>query len=195
MKKFLSILVVLAAVSGVVCANPIDEPKANTGFAIMKSVTGFKVFYKGNKAGTVNVKITNAKGEDVYKESIKNVESFVRPYNMNSIAEGDYQIEISTPEGKQIEKLSFTRAKIEKYMKLVQVKDAENKYMLMVSNKSATEKLRVDIFDANYKLVYHGDENISGDFAKVYDLASLGKNFVIEVTDSSGSTRSISHLN
>ena len=65
----------------------------------------------------------------------------------------------------------------------------------MVSNKNGDEHLKVNIYDKNYKLVYHGDEAIDGDFAKVYDLASLDEKFVIEVTDSKGSTQSIAHLN
>jgi hypothetical protein len=197
MKKFLSILVVLAAVSGAVNANvkTVDDPKVVTGFAVMKSENGFKVFYKGSKSGTVKVKITNAKGEDIYQESIKNVESFMRPYNLSSITEGDYQVEITSPEGKSIEKISYSKTKVEKLMNLVQVKNSSTKYVLMVSNKNGDEHLKVNIYDRNYKLVYHGDEEIDGDFAKVYDLASLDEKFVIEVTDSKGSTQSIAHLN
>ena len=66
MKKFLSILVVLAAVSGAVNANAIDNPKSETGLALMKSESGFKVFYKGSKVGKVRVTITNDKGESVF---------------------------------------------------------------------------------------------------------------------------------
>lgn len=195
MKKFLSILVVLAAVSGAVNANVIDNPKSNTGLALMKSESGFKVFYKGSKAGTVRVTITNDKGESIFRETLKNVESFMRPYNLSSITEGDYKIEISSPDGKQIEKFSYTKNKIEKLMNLLHVKDSDGKVVLTVANKNGNDRLRVNIFDQNYNLVYTASENISGDFAKVYDLKSLGENFTFEVSDRSGSKQTLSLTN
>lgn len=193
MKKFLSILVVLAAVSGAVNANVIDNPKANTGLALMKSESGFKVFYKGSKAGTVRVTITNDKGQSIFSETLKNVESFMRPYNLSSITEGDYKIEISSPDGKQIEKFSYTKNKVEKLMNLLHVKDAEGKFVLTVANKNGNDRLRVNIFDQNYNLVYTGSEEISGDFAKLYDLKSLGDNFTFEVTASNGTKQTLTY--
>jgi hypothetical protein len=192
MKKFLSILVVLAAVSGAVNANVIDNPKANTGLALMKSEKGFRVFYKGSKAGNVKVTISNARGESIFQETLKNVESFIRPYNLSSITEGDYMIEISSPEGKQIEKFSYTKNKVEKLMNLLHVKDSDGKYMLMVANKNGNDHLKVNIYDQKYNLVYSGNEEITGDFAKVYDLKSLGKNFLFEVKDGNGETQTLS---
>ncbi|HEY0740503.1 MAG TPA: hypothetical protein VGD40_03540 [Chryseosolibacter sp.] len=192
MKKFLSILVVLAVVSGGVMANGIDNPKANTGLALMKSEKGFKVFYKGSKAGTVRVTITNSKGEHIHQETLKNVESFMRPYNLSSITEGEYTIEINSPDGKQIEKFSYSKNKVEKLMNLLHVKDADGKYVLTVSNKNGSDRLTVNIYDQNYNLVYTGTEEISGDFAKIYDLRSLGKNFTFEVKDGAGSTQTLS---
>lgn len=193
MKKFLSILVVLAAVSGAVNANVIDNPKANTGLALMKSESGFKVFYKGSKAGTVRVTISNDKGQSIFSETLKNVESFMRPYNLSSITEGDYKIEISSPDGKQIEKFSYTKNKVEKLMNLLHVKDAEGKFVLTVANKNGNDRLRVNIFDQNYNLVYTGSEEISGDFAKLYDLKSLGDNFTFEVTASNGTKQTLTY--
>ena len=193
MKKFLSILVVLAAVSGAVNANVIDNPKANTGLALMKSESGFKVFYKGSKAGTVRVTISNDKGQNIFSETLKNVESFMRPYNLSSIKEGDYMIEITSPDGKQIEKFSYAKNKVEKLMNLLHVKDSEGKFVLTVANKNGNDRLRVNIFDQNYNLVYTGSEEITGDFAKLYDLKSLGDNFTFEVTASNGVKQSLSY--
>lgn len=195
MKKFLSILVVLAVVSSGVMANGIDNPKANTGLALMKSEKGFKVFYKGSKPGTVRVTIMNSKGENIFQETLKNVESFMRPYNLTSITEGDYSIEINSPDGKQIEKFSYSKKKVEKLMNLLHVKDGDGKFVLTVSNKTGEDELKVNIYDQNYNLVYTGTEQISGDFAKIYDLSSLGKNFTFEVKDSSGSTQTLSSTN
>ncbi len=194
MKKFLSILVVLAAVSGAVNANVIDNPNAKTGLALMKSEKGFKVFYKGTKSGNVRVTITNANGENIYQETLKNVESFMRPYNLSAMTEGDYSIEISSPEGRTIEKFSYSKHKVEKLMNLVHVKDGDGKYVLRVANKNGSDQLKVNIYDSKYNLIYTGVENITGDFAKVYDLKSLGKNFIFEVRDSAGETKTLSYV-
>jgi hypothetical protein len=193
MKKFLSILVVLAAVSGAVRANVIDNPKSNTGLALMKSEKGFKVFYKGSKAGTVRVTITDANGKGVFEETLKNVENFMRPYNLSSMKEGEYNIVINSPEGRQVEKFSYTKTKVEKLMNLLHVKDAENKYVLTVANKNGDATLKINIYDQAFRLVYTGTENIFGDFAKVYDLGSLGKNFTFEVSDGSGEAKTLSY--
>jgi hypothetical protein len=193
MKKFLSILVVLAMVSGVVNAYNVDEPKATTGLAVMKSANGVKVFYKGSKAGTIKVTISNSMGQNIYQETMRNVESFMRPYNLTSISEGEYNIEIVSSEGKQVEKFLYGKNKVEKLMNLVRVKDTQ-KYVLTVANKNANDKLKISIYDEQYRLLYQGNEEISGDFAKIYNLGNM-KNFTFEVTDGSGTTKALSYSN
>jgi hypothetical protein len=88
MKKFLTILVVLAAVSVAVNAKNVDKPKSPVGMAVVKTGSIFKLYYKGAKSGDVKVTIYNDNNEKVYTETIRKIDSFMRPYNFSSLKEG-----------------------------------------------------------------------------------------------------------
>jgi hypothetical protein len=192
MKKFLTILVVLTAVCGAVNANEIDNPKASVGMAVMKTGSIVKLFYKGSVAGDVKVAIYNAKGDRVFRETIRNIENFVRPYNFSSLEEGEYVIELDGADGKQLQKVSYFKGRIERLMNLVHLAGPENKYVLTVSNKG-NEKLQVRIYDAESTLLYSETESFQGDFAKIYNLNKVGEKFRFEVTDSNGLTKSLTY--
>ena len=107
MKKFLSILTLAVAVSGTAMATE-DKPKNSpVGMAVVKSETGFKLFYKGNKVCDVTVKIYDQKGVEVFSETLKNLDNFMRPYNLNTLTEGEYTVELSNSEGKSTEKVTY----------------------------------------------------------------------------------------
>jgi hypothetical protein len=178
MKKFLSILV-LFAVAGNVMAN-VDVPKPSTGMAVMKSESGFKLFYKGNKVQDVTVKIYNEKGAAVFSEKIKNHDSFIRPYNLNTIGEGQYTVELSTADGKQKEMINYTHQKAEKLVNLIRIKNSD-RYMLTLGNHGEGA-LGVKIFDSSDHLVYTGNETLNGDFAKIFDLKKVGEDFRFELS-------------
>lgn len=192
MKKFLSILTLAVAVSGTALAID-DKPKNSpVGMAVVKSETGFKLFYKGNKPSDVTVKIYDKNGDQVFSETLKNQDSFMRPYNMNTLTEGEYTVELSSSEGKAKEKITHsTKEETGRMMDLVRVKDSD-KYLLRVANKG-NELLDVKVYDAFDKLVYENDEKISGDFAKLYDLGRIGTNFRFQVTDRSGAVRQLTY--
>jgi hypothetical protein len=192
MKKFLTILVVLTAVCGAVNANEIDNPKASVGMAVMKTGSIVKLFYKGSVAGNVKVAIYNAKGEKVFTEILRNIENFVRPYNLSSLEQGEYTIELEGVDGKQIQKVSYFKGKIEKLMHLVHLQGTDNKYVLSVANKGS-EKLQVKIYDGANNLLYNETESFQGDFAKIYNLDKVGEKFLFEVTDQNGVTKSLSY--
>lgn len=190
MKKFLTILTLAVAVSGTALATE-EKPKSSPmGLAVVKSETGFKVFYKGNKVSDVTVKIYNEEGEQVFSETLKNLDNFMRPYNLNTLSEGEYTVELSNSEGKSKEKITFsTKSSGGRMMDVARLKNS-GKYLLRVSNKGE-EKLDVKVFDGFGDLVYESSENIKGDFAKVYDLTRIGSDFRFEVTDRSGITRQL----
>jgi hypothetical protein len=191
MKKFLTLIVVLTVMCSAVKANEIDKPKSPVGTSVIKSGSVFKLFYKGAKSGDVTVTILDANGSAVYKETLRNVDNFMRPYNFSSLKEGDYTIELNHEDGKQLQKISYHNivSNKKKLMNLIRI-NGTDKYVLMVSNKG-NEVLKINVFDAKNGLVYSGVESINGDFAKVYDLDDVGKGFVFEVTDKDGNTQSL----
>jgi hypothetical protein len=191
MKKFLSILTLAVAVSGTAMATE-DKPKSSpVGMALVKSETGFKLFYKGNKRGDVTVKIFDQKGVQVFSETLKDLNNFMRPYNLNTLTEGEYTVELSNTEGKSHEKITYTKEKTGRLMNLVRVKNSD-RYLLRVPNKGS-EVLNIKVYDAFDKLVYESAENISGDFAKLYNLGRIGTNFHFEITDGAGLTQQLQY--
>lgn len=193
MKNFLSLLVVLTVLVGVVNAN-VDKPKSPVGMAVVKSGSGFKLFYHGLKRGDIKVTIYDAKGHAVHKETLHKVESFVRPYNLSSLNDGEYTVELTDADGTQLQKLTYQAqaATTRNLMRLVRVKGFDNKYMLMVPNKG-NETLDIKIYDDSNSLIYNVTEHIQGDFAGLYKLNRIGKNFIFEITTKSGATTTLTN--
>jgi hypothetical protein len=185
MKKMSLILVMLIAVSSVASANVADGPKPSSGMAVMKTGSTFKVFYKGIKASNVRIAIINSKGKALFTETIRNVDNFMRPYNFSSLAEGRYTIELWDDDGKQIEQVVYQKGIVEKLACLVKLKDANNKYVLSYCNKGVND-ITVKIYDSAQNLIYTGEEQITGDFARIYSVNQQAGKLTFEVTDKNG---------
>ena len=192
MKKNSLILVVLIAISGVVKANEIDNPKSSTGMSVMKQGSTFKVFYKGERPGTVKLKIYNAAHKAVFTETLKNVENFVRPYNFSSLPEGDYTIELINEDIQKIERINYSKGRVEKLANLVRLAGTDGKYMLRVANKS-TDEIKVDIYNDSNQLIYSQKESITGDFARIYDLHKVQGHVFFVITDKNGITKTLTY--
>ena len=192
MKKFLTILVALTVVYSSVNANEIDKPKTEVGMAVVQSGSLIKLFYKGAKASDVKVTILNEKGEAVYKETIRRIESFVRPYNFSSLKEGNYTIQLDGEEGKQLQNINYQKTEAKNLMNLTRLAGSDSKYILSVPNKKE-EVLNIKIFNAENTLIYSETEKIESDFAKVYNLGNVGAGFTFEVTGKDGETAYLSY--
>jgi len=189
MKNLVFTLLLAASGVAVQAGNP-DEPKSTTGVAVMKAGSTFKLFYKSEKQSNVKIWIRSAEGQVVFTESFRKTESFMRPYNFSNLPEGRYTIEVLDQDGKKVEEVLYQRGEIKKLATLIKLTEANSKYLLAVSNKGANE-LTVKIYDAKSNLVYEGNENINGDFAKVYNLEKVGESFTFEVSDKSGLSTTI----
>jgi hypothetical protein len=191
MKKTLSILAAITIFSTTLFANNIDNPNAATGMAIMKNGSTIKLFYKGTKQADVKVSIYNAANSLVYSETIKNVDGFVRPYNFSNLAEGEYSIELTGDNGRQIERVSYKLGKVEKLANVLHVAGERNKYILTVANKGK-DVPTVKIYGDKGTLLYSKVENVDGDFAQVYNFEQYAGSITFEVSDSKGVTKSLS---
>lgn len=189
MKKTFSVLVVLMVVSSVVFARRSNNPDDSPNSAVVKIGTTFKLYYKGSQQDDVKVSILDNSRRIVFSEIIRNVEGFVRPYNFSSLPEGDYTIQISDKEGRQIERISNKKEKGEALAHLLKVNGSEAKYLLTVSNKNTNDVI-VKIYDSTNNIVYNKREAASSDFAKVYNLEGIGGEFTFEVTDGNGISKS-----
>jgi hypothetical protein len=191
MKKMSLIFLMLIAVSSVVSANGVEGPKPSSGVAVMKVGSTFKVFYKGVKMGNVKIAILNSQGKVVFSEILRKVDNFIRPYNFSLLGEGKYTIEVSDNEGKQIEEVVYKKGNIEKLARLARL-DNSNKYVLSYSNKG-NNAITVKIYDSAQNLIYTAQEEISGDFAKIYNVNHAQGRLTFEVTDKNGTRTTLNY--
>lgn len=182
MKTIVSILALTVLSSAVFAIE--DKPKASVGVGVMKSGTSVKVFYRGEKKSNVKVAIMNEDGRLVFSELLKDTDNFMRPYDLSKMQAGEYTISLHDADGIRTEKVKIGYRTALPSMRLVALKKTPGKYMLRVPNKKS-ERLQIRIFNKG-NVVYEGLENISGDFAKVYDLSKFAGDFSFEVKDRDG---------
>lgn len=190
MKKTFSVLVVLMVVSSVVFARRLDNPGDSPSASIVKIGSTFKLYYKGSQQADVKVSIRDAGDNLLFTETIKKSEGFVRPYNFSHLPEGEYTISITDSNGRQIEKISYKREKSEAFAHLLKVAGSEGKYLLTVSNK-ADGNVTVKIYDEANHVIYNQKEDVTSDFAKIYNLQGIPGRFTFEVTDATGASTSL----
>jgi len=187
MNKPLSLLAMLL-IGGITCVNAFDNP--STTMAVLKNGSTFRLLYKGIKQSDVKVLILNDENQIVFSEKIKNTDGFARPYNFSELPEGNYSIQLKDQSGVRTETVNHhSKKESKKTMHLMRVPGTA-RYILSVPNKGASD-LSIAIFNDLDEVMYRSEENISGDFARIYNLGSNAGNFRFVVTDSKGQTNSI----
>ena len=193
MKK-INLLMAGVLFSTLVFANGPDETKNSSASVAVMNPSGsslFKVFYKSSKTGDVRVSILNASGKEVLTEKIKRMDGFVRPYNFQGLAEGEYTIQVENEDGKLVEKVNYASGRVERLINVIKMNGDEGKYLLTVATKKASD-YTINIYDEAGNLAYNEKRAVNGEFAQVYNLKQL-KTFTIEVTDSDGIAKSIKY--
>lgn len=193
MKKILTLTLVLA--STVMFANGVDDnPAASaSGAAVIKNgESTFRVIYKSEKENDVKVSILNDKNEVVFYEKLNNTDGFSRPYNFESLNEGDYTIAIEDGSKKTLEKVSYRSAKVSKMLNVLKVSSKEGKYLITAAGKGS-EVINVSIYDGLHNLIHNSYERTDGDFAKVYNVKSLKGHVTFEIANENGEVKTVSY--
>ncbi|NJM26690.1 MAG: hypothetical protein HC859_15655 [Bacteroidia bacterium] len=192
MKKTLSLLFAFAFAATVAFAGE-DDPSA-VGVGVIQAGSIVKLLYKAEAAGNVRVSIYDASGRELFRESFAKIESFMRPYNFTSLANGNYTIEVRDAKGTHVKTLEYkkTATADESLVGVVKVNSPENRYLLTIANKEQGT-VYVRIYNADNALIYDGKENVTGNFAKLYNIKNGAKDLTFEVSDNAGNVKRIKH--
>ncbi|MDN4164473.1 hypothetical protein QWY31_03115 [Cytophagales bacterium LB-30] len=151
----------------------------------------YKVAYRSNEVSRVSVAIYNSNNERVFNETLM-MNAFVRPYNLSSMGEGEYTIEISDKNGKTVEKVNYKRARIQSMVQVSKVAKFQGKYLLRITN-TANEFVTVRIFNQNEEMIHENSFRVTGDFATVYNLEQVEGNLTFEVEGQNGTNAIIKY--
>ncbi|MEI9920672.1 MAG: hypothetical protein WDO14_18050 [Bacteroidota bacterium] len=198
MKKFITLTITLTVLScTLMFANGTDDGKKSSasasGAAVIKNgESTFRVIYKSEKEADVRVSILNDKDELVYSEKVNNTDGFTRPYNFESIGEGDYTISIEDGTKKQLEKVSYRAAKVTKTLNVLKLQSEEGKYLIMAAGQG-NELITVSIYDGQNNLVHRSYESTRGNFSKLYNLKAVKGHLTFSIENENGEVKTVAY--
>lgn len=190
MKKMMSIIMVLAIVCGV-SSSALSESRV----AVVRNGEIFKVIYKSNDLADVKVTISNALGEKVFSEELISIHGFIRPYNFAELPKGDYTICVTDVDGKKTEKICFDEHGATGTKKwtghISKVGNDHRKVMVAVPQQKANN-FSVHVYDKDDQLVYTEDQQLDGEYARVFNLKELEPGATVHLIDhSTGEIKSV----
>jgi hypothetical protein len=186
MKKItLTLISVLAAGALAMAKGPGKPGDSAPGFAVMKSGSSlFKIIYKADEAANVQVTIFNDKRDRVFSEVIRKRESFLRPYNFENLPEGEYTIELQSPQGKQVQAITHHfSSPSSSFFHVTRIDSEEDRYLITATGE---DEITVRITDDNNQVLRLDRHEVKGEFAKVYNMKKVSRPFTIEVSDRQG---------
>ena len=145
----------------------------------------YKVVYKTSEMGKVKVSIFNDVRELVFVETITNVESFVRPYNFNSLPQGEYTIVVEDKNGRTEEKVNYFFKKVESKAEVTKIANEAGKYLVSIENKES-DLIEVRIIDAENNVLHDQTMTVNGKFSVIYNLTKVKGEVSFEVIGSNG---------
>lgn len=150
----------------------------------------YKVYYEGAAAGRVTLKVYDNSSKEIFSETIKGLNKFMRPLNFEGLDAGVYTIEVSDENGTQTEKVNYATEVKNSSIKAFHVcKLQDGKYLVSVTNEG-TENIAISIFNNN-DLIHSESRTINGGLGLVYNLKQVGGQPTFVVTDKAGNNLTV----
>lgn len=185
-RTIVSTVAVLLLSGTMLLAGPVD-PKV---VVINQKGSGtFKVIYEGEQKGDVNVAIYSKDGKQVFAETIKQVDGFIRPLNFSGMTPGEYTIQITDKGGKAIQTVSYLTETAVNKVHVAKI-SGDDKYLLSVPGETHGE-INVKIYDGLNNLVHNQNIVVDKDYGLVYNLKQVAGVPTFEVTDKTGNVKTI----
>ena len=194
MKKIIAITSIVLFSTAMFAGGAEESPKSSSGIAVMQNAENglFKVYYKAAEAANVKVSILNDENQEVFTETIRKVNGFVRPYNFQNLKEGEYTIRIDDGTQSQAEKVVYQSGKLEKLIQVRKMKSVEGKYLLTASGQGK-EQITVNIYDSTDKIIYTELQQINDTFAQVYNLSQVKGGIAFEIIHANGTAQRLQY--
>ena len=162
---------------------PGNSPEPSGLAVVKKNETTVNLFYQSTSLSDVRVSIVDSNGNQVFSESIKRTDGFVRPYNLEQLKEGDYYFNVEDGSGKRTEKFTYRSIEAPKAANIVKLNNG--KYLLGVKGSLTSGKIKIKIYEGD-KLVHEQANEITKDFGYLFTMKGAVDPIRFEVTDSRG---------
>jgi hypothetical protein len=147
-----------------------------------------KVIYKAEGKAKVKFRLLDAESNELYSATLKSSGGFILPLNFSNLERGTYTIELTDASGQIIERIEYARAARPPVQ--LRARKVENaSYAVLLSGADAG-KVQIRFFDGKDNLVYDVEENVQGEFGKLFTFREHPVEVsAVEVSGKHGTTR------
>ncbi|MBX2898377.1 MAG: hypothetical protein KF775_01935 [Cyclobacteriaceae bacterium] len=188
--KALQLVLAVVLVSTQAFATSKDVPASAEG-VVVTHATGssvFKVYYKALAANDVKVYVFDSNGRQIFSETLKKITAFVRPYNLTGLSAGTYKVVVKDRQNSVEEEFYYSAGKVTKHINILKMTEP-GKYLLSVQSETA-DKVNLNIYDKEQRLVHSQVYDVNKAFAEVLNLKNINE-FTIEVSDRDGVLKTV----
>ena len=183
MKNIITLFAVVLVSTAAFATEPGDGSKT-TGLAVVKKgESTFNVYYQ--PAGVTNAKvyIHDSNGKEIYSETVKKTDGFIRPYTFSELDLGEYTVTVVDGEETFTKKLVYELTSVKKLARVAKVEDG--KFLVSIPSSFYTGPADIKIYNDG-ELVHTHHVNTTTDFSQIFNVKKLSGAISLVVVDGKG---------